>query len=48
MFLAMAAHATGEADLATRHADRAVELCEQWDVPLAGEWVAREREHFSF
>ena len=35
IFLAMAAHTTGEDELATRHADRAVELCETWDVPLA-------------
>jgi hypothetical protein len=48
MFLAMAAHAVGDDDLATRHADRAVELCEQWDVGLAGDWVARERERFGF
>jgi DNA-binding SARP family transcriptional activator len=48
MYLAMAAHATGEDALAARHADRAVELCEQWDVPLATEWVRRERERFGF
>ena len=44
IFLAMAAHTTGEDELATRHADRAVELCETWDVPLATAWVRRERE----
>ena len=44
IFLAMAAHTTGETELATQHADRAVELCEQWDVPLATDWVRRERE----
>lgn len=48
MFLAMAAHATGEDDLAARHADRALELCATWDVPLAADWVRRERERFSF
>ncbi|HYF72677.1 MAG TPA: hypothetical protein VD864_07635, partial [Nocardioides sp.] len=48
MFLAMAAHATGEDELAARHADRALELCERWDVPLAADWVRRERERFSF
>ena len=26
----------------------AVELCEQWDVPLAADWVRRERERFGF
>ena len=25
-------------------ADRAVELCETWNVPLAADWVRRERE----
>jgi len=44
MFLAMAAHAVGDDDLAGRHADRAVELCRQWGVPMAGEWVRSERE----
>ncbi|GAA4365744.1 BTAD domain-containing putative transcriptional regulator [Nocardioides caricicola] len=48
IFLAMAAHATGEAELAARHADRAVELCETWDVPLATDWVRRERERWGF
>ena len=48
MFLAMAAHATGEDDLAARHADRSLELCERWDVPLAADWVRRERAHFGF
>ena len=44
MFLAMAAHTTGEDELATRHADRAVELCEKWQVPLAATSVLGERE----
>ena len=48
MFLAMAAHATGEDALATSHADRALELCAAWDVPLAADWVRREREKFGF
>lgn len=48
MFLAMAAHTAGDDDLATRHADRAAELCEQWGVRLAGDWVRRERERFGF
>ncbi|WP_345525536.1 BTAD domain-containing putative transcriptional regulator [Nocardioides endophyticus] len=47
-FLAMAAHTVGDDDLATRHAERAVALCEEWDVPLAGAWVAGQREHFGF
>lgn len=48
IFLAMAAHTTGEAELAARHADRAVELCETWNVPLATDWVRRERERWGF
>jgi hypothetical protein len=44
MFLAMSARTTGEHDLATRHADRAVEQCERWDIALAREWCLRERE----
>jgi DNA-binding SARP family transcriptional activator len=46
MFLAMAAATTGERDLARRHADRAEELCEQWRVPLAAQWVRDERDRF--
>ena len=48
MFLAMAAHATGQDDLATKHADRALELCGTWSVPLAADWVRRERDRFGF
>ncbi len=43
MFLAFAAQATGEIELATRHAASALELCEAWDIPLAADWVRRER-----
>jgi hypothetical protein len=46
MFLAMAAHATGQQDLATRHADSALQQCADWDAPLAADWVRRERERF--
>jgi hypothetical protein len=46
LFLAMAAVATGERDLARQHADRAEELCEEWRVPLAALWVRDERERF--
>jgi hypothetical protein len=48
MFLAMAAHATGEAALAGRHADQALEQCATWHTPLPAEWVSRERERFGF
>ena len=39
-FLAMAALATGERDLATRHADDAARLCAEWEIPLAASWLA--------
>ncbi|MFC6344431.1 hypothetical protein ACFP8W_20790, partial [Nocardioides hankookensis] len=48
MFLAMAAHTVGDDDLASRHADRALELCGLWGIPLAGDWTRRERERFGF
>jgi DNA-binding SARP family transcriptional activator len=47
-FLAMAAEATGERDLATRHAQDASRLCEEWRIPLAGEWFARIRSKHGF
>jgi hypothetical protein len=47
-FLAMAAEATGERALATRHAEDAARLCEQWRIPLAGEWFAEVRTTFGF
>lgn len=47
-FLAMAACATGERDLATRHAQDAARLCEEWRIPLAAQWFAEVRETFDF
>ena len=47
-FLAMAAQATGQRDLATRHADEAVRLCAEWEIPLARSWFTRIREQYSF
>ncbi len=47
-FLAMAAAATGEAEIAARHADDALALCGAWRIPLAGEWFADQRERYSF
>jgi hypothetical protein len=44
MFLAMAAATTGELELARRHAERAEQLCAQWRVPLAAQWVRDERD----
>jgi DNA-binding SARP family transcriptional activator len=47
-FLAMAAEATGERDLATRHARDAARLCEEWRIPVAGQWFADVRSKFGF
>ncbi len=47
-FLAIAAHATGERELATRHADDAVRLCAEWELTLAASWFAQVREEFGF
>lgn len=46
MFLAMAAHTTGEAELARRHADQAEECCTAWRTPLPLAWVRSMRERF--
>ena len=45
-FLAQAAAAVGEKALAGRHADRALELCEQWQIPLAAQWRRAQRDRF--
>jgi DNA-binding SARP family transcriptional activator len=47
-FLALAAAATGEAELAARHADDALELCRTWRIPLAAEWIVDQRDRYSF
>jgi hypothetical protein len=47
-YLAQAAAAVGEAELAARHADRALELMEAWQIPLAAQWMRGQRERFSF
>ena len=47
-YLAQAAAAVGECALATEHADRALELCEQWQIPLAAQWLRDQRERFGF
>lgn len=47
-FLAMAAAATGEADLAARHAEDALALCRAWRIPLAAEWISDQRDRYGF
>lgn len=47
-FLALAAVAVGERELAATHADRALELCEEWQIPLAAQWLRDQRDRYSF
>jgi DNA-binding SARP family transcriptional activator len=48
MYLAMAAAATGEHELAARHADAALKLCDAWQVPLVSDWFTRQRDRYAF
>ncbi len=48
VYLAQAAAAVGEVELAARHADRALDLMETWQVPLAAQWLRGQRERFCF
>jgi hypothetical protein len=48
LFLALAAAARGERDLASRHADDAERLCEEWQIPLAGQWLRAQRDRYGF
>ena len=47
-YLAHAAAAVGEVELAGRHADRALELCEHWQIPLAAQWLHAQRDRHGF
>ena len=47
-FLAHAAAAVGERDLAARHADDALRLMEEWQIPLAAQWLRDQRERYGF
>ncbi len=47
-FLALAAHAVGDVELATRHADDATRLCEEWEIPLTAQWLRGERDRRGF
>jgi type II secretory pathway predicted ATPase ExeA len=47
-YLAMAAAAAGETALATRHADDAERLAEQWRIPLFAQWLREQRDRFGF
>lgn len=47
-YLALAAAATGETDLASRHADAALALCAAWEIPVVADWVAQLRAAYGF
>ncbi len=47
-YLAMAAMATGESELANRHADDAQRLAEEWHIPLWTKWFQGQRDRFAF
>jgi hypothetical protein len=47
-FLALAAAATGERELAASHAEAALEQCAEWKIPLAAEWFRSQRDQYGF
>ena len=47
-FLAQAAAAVGDRELAAKHADDALRLMEEWELPLAAQWLRDQRERFDF
>ncbi|MET7403750.1 hypothetical protein ABZS66_60800 [Dactylosporangium sp. NPDC005572] len=47
-YLALAAAATGERDLATRHADAAAALAAAWDLPVFARWLTDLRSSGDF
>jgi DNA-binding SARP family transcriptional activator len=48
LYLALALAAAGDDRAATRHADRAAELCKDWEIPLVGDWLAQVRTDHGF
>lgn len=48
LYLALAAAAAGGTEEAGRHADRALELCAQWQIPLVADWLVGLRESYAF
>ena len=46
--LAHAAAAVGDLELATRHADEAQRLMEEWQIPLAAQWLRDQRDRYGF
>lgn len=47
-YLALAAAAVGDQELARGHADRALELMAAWQIPLAAGWLTGERARYGF
>jgi DNA-binding SARP family transcriptional activator len=47
-FLALAACATGEKELAARHADASIALIRKWDIPLVAAWLQDKRDAHGF
>jgi hypothetical protein len=47
-WLAMAAAATGETALAGRHADDALALAEDWEIPLVADWIRDQRATYGY
>jgi hypothetical protein len=47
-YLALAAYATGEREVAARHAEDAVRLAEEWQIPLFTAWLKEQRERLGF
>ncbi|SKB07358.1 Transcriptional regulatory protein, C terminal [Aeromicrobium choanae] len=47
-YIACAHAALGDLAAARAHADRAEELCEQWQIPLAAQRLRDQRDHFGY
>ncbi len=47
-FLALAAAASGANEVATTHADQAIDLCQTWDVPMVTAWLQDHRDAHHF
>ena len=47
-FLAHAAAAVGDVELAGRHADDALRLMDEWQIPLAAQWLRDQRDRYGF
>jgi hypothetical protein len=48
LYLALAARAAGEAEAAKAHAERAAELCTEWELPLVAAWLGELRAEYAF